>query len=357
MTGEYYFWGSDKVKYSEPVEIIGVQLYGTVKRPDGQAFTDSKTIFLAHTGYLFNLQSIQPDMDDFLTHLEAMHKSGTRMKETYIGPVLVEGDAVGQLLAKMLLEKRPNLLAHREPAIEKYGMGVEPTPDFEDYLDKIIISKNISVIANKSADEFGNSPFCRHILTDAEGAEAQEMELIRNGELIALMGNRTITKSTPYSNGFQQIAINQEACFGTRGTARLDFSFKATVPHSKLKSQLLKEAKKQGYTFVYIVRQLYDNTLQDIPGLSDNKGTPVLQLYRVDVRTGKETPVSNGCMDNCNFFLLNQIVAVSKENSAYPVMVEVPGTSGSRDFPFAGVPTCIVAPDGILLKSAFLYHP
>lgn len=357
MTGEYYFWGSDKVKYSEPVEIIGVQLYGTVKRPDGQAFTDSKTIFLAHTGYLFNLQSIQPDMDDFLTHLEAMHKSGTRMKETYIGPVLVEGDAVGQLLAKMLLEKRPNLLAHREPAIEKYGMGDEPTPDFEDCLDKIITSKNISVIANKSADEFGNSPFCRHILTDAEGAEAQEMELIRNGELIALMGNRTITKSTPYSNGFQQIAINQEACFGTRGTARLDFSFKATVPHSKLKSQLLKEAKKQGYTFVYIVRQLYDNTLQNIPSLSDNGGTSVLQLYRVDVRTGKETPVSNGYMDNCNFFLLNQIIAASKENSACPVMVKVPGTSGSRDFPFAGVPTCIVAPDGILMKSAFLYHP
>lgn len=357
MTGEYYFWGSDKVKYSEPVEIIGVQLYGTVKQPDGQAFTDAKTIFLAHTGSLFNLQSIQLDMDDFLTHLETMHKSGTRMKETYIGPVLVEDDAVGQLLAKMLLEEHPNLLAHKEPAIEKYGMGVEPTPDFEDYLDKIITSKNISVIANKSADEFGNSPFCRHILTDAEGAEAQEMELIRNGELIALMGNRTITKSTPYSNGFQQIAINQEAGFGTRGTARLDFSFKATVPHSKLKSQLLKEAKKQGYTFVYIVRQLYDNTLQDIPGLSDNKGTPVLQLYRVDVRTGKETPVSNGYMDNCNFFLLNQIIAASKENSACPVMVKVPGTSGSRDFPFAGVPTCIVAPDGILLKSAFLYHP
>lgn len=354
LSGTHYFWGSDKVKYSQPVEIIGVQLCGTVRLPDGQDFTDAKTVFLAHTSFLFNLQSIQPEMDDFLTHLEAMHKSGTRMKETYIGPVLVEGYAVGQLLSKVLLEENPNLLAHREPAIGMQGVDDELTPNFEDCLDKIITSKSISVTANKFAAEFGDAPFCRHHQTDAEGAAAQETELIRNGELIALMGNRTVTKSTPYSNGFQQIALNGEAGFGTRGTSRLDFSFKATVPYSKLKSQLLKEAKKQGYTFVYIVRRLSDNTLQNIPNLSDNGGMPVLELYRVDVRTGKETPVPNGSLDYCNFFLLNQIIVASKENAAYPVMMQVPGAKGSRDFPFAGVPTCIVAPEGILLERVFI---
>ena len=168
------------------------------------------------------------------------------------------------------------------------------------------------------------------------------------------MGNRTVTKSTPYSNGFQQIAINQEAGFGTRGTSRLDFAFKTTVPHSKLKSQLLKEAKKQGLTYAYIVRYLCDNTLENTLPRIKEEPRMILQLYRVDVRTGKETPVSNGCMDYCNFFMLNQIVAVSKENSAYPVMMQVPGAKGTRDFPFAGVPTCIVAPDGILFKSVFI---
>ncbi len=354
MTGYHYFWGSDKVKYSQPVDIIGVQIYGAVKQPDGQMFTNAKTVFLPHTGALFNLQSIQQEMDNLLMHLEAMHKYGARMMETYVGPVLVEGDAVGQLLAKVLLEEHPNLLAHREPAIGKYGLDDELIPHFENHLDKMITSKNISVTANKSADEYGNATFCRHVRTDAEGTESQEMELIRNGELITLMGNRSVTKSTPYSNGFQQIAINQEAGFGTRGTSRLDFAFKTTVPHSKLKSQLLKEAKKQGLSYAYIIKRLYDNALQNIPSLSANKGTSVLQLYRVDVRTGKETPVSNGCMDYCNFFLLNQIIAVSKENSAYPVMMQVLGTKGSRDFPFAGVPTCIVAPDGILFKSVFM---
>ena len=295
-------------------------------------------------------------MDNLLAHLGTMHKSGARMKEEYIGPVLVEGDAVGQLLARVLLEENPNLLAHREPAIRRYGRNDELVPYFEDYLDKIITSKNISVIANKSFDAFGNATFCRHDQTDAEGAESQETELIRNGELIALMGNRTVTKSTPYTNGFQRIAIHQEAGFGTRGTSRIDFSFKAAVPHSKLKSQLLKEAKKQGYTFAYIVRRLYDNTLQNISGLSDDQGTPVLELYRVDVRTGKETPVPNGRLDYCNFFLLNQIMVASKESAAYPVMMKVPGTIGSRDFPFAGVPTCIVAPHGLLLKEIMLGH-
>lgn len=356
MTGYHYFWGSDKVKYSEPVEIIGVQLCGTVKQPDGQEFTGAGTVFLPGSSFLFNLQSIEPEIGNLLAYLETMHKFGARMLETYNGPVLVEGDAVGQLLAKALLEERPNLLAHREPAVEKYSMGDESTSNYEDCLDKIITSKKISVTANKSADEFGTAAFCRHCQNDAEGAGAQETEIIRNGELVALMGNRTITKSTPYSNGFQQIAINQEAGFGTRGTSRLDFLFKTTVPHSKLKNQLLSEAKKQGLSYAYIIRRLYDNTLQNIVGLSGTQGTPILQLYRVDVRTGNETPVANANLSLCNFFVLNQITAASKENAAYPEMVDVRGVAGSRDFPFAGFPTCIVAPDGLLLKSAFL-HP
>lgn len=354
MTGYHYFWGSDKVKYSEPVEIIGVQLYGTVKQPDGQEFTDAETVFLPSSSFLFNLQSVQSEIVNLLAHLETMQKSGARMMETYNGPVLVEGDAVGQLLAKALLEERPNLFAYKESAVEKYGHDKAITPHFEDFIDNIITSKNISVTANKSADEFGNAAFCRHYQNDAEGAGAQETEIIRNGELVVLMGNRTVTKSTPYSNGFQQIAINQEAGFGTRGTSRLDFSYKMTVPRNKLKSRLLSEAKKQGLSYAYIIRRLYDNTLQNVVNPSESKGTPILQLYRVDVRTGKETPVTGANLSSCNFFVLNYITAASKENTAYPVMVDVRGVAGSRDFPFAGVPTCIVAPDGLLLKSAFL---
>lgn len=354
MTGYHYFWGSDKVKYSEPVEIVGVQLYGTVKQPDGQEFTDAETVFLPSSSFLFNLQSIQSETDNLLAHLETMHKSGARMMGTYNGPVLVEGDAVGQFLAKALLEERPNLFAYKESAVEKYGHDNTTTPHFEDFLDKIITSKNISVTANKFADESENVAFCRHYQNDAEGAGAQETEIIRNGELVALMGNRTVTKSTPYSNGFQQIAINQEAGFGTRGTSRLDFSYKMTVPLNKLKSRLLSEARKQGLSYAYIIRRLYDNTLQNIVNPSESKGTPVLQLYRVDVRTGKETPVTSANLSSCNFFVLNHITAASKENTAYPVMVDVRGVAGSRDFPFAGVPTCIVAPDGLLLESAFL---
>ena len=356
MTGYHYFWGSDKVKYSKPMEIIGVQIYGSVKNPDGQLFTNAKTVFLPNTGALFSQQSIKSDMDDLLTHLEAMHKYGIQMKETYDGPVLLEGEAVGQFLAKILLEEHPNLLAYRESAIGKYGSENEHIHHLEDYTDRIITAKSISVTANKAADEYSTAAFCRHEQTDAEGVEAQETEIIRNGELITLIGNRTVTKSITYSNGFQQIAVNQEAGFGTRGTSRLDFVFRTTVPHSKLKNQLLKEAKKQGLSYAYIVRQLCDNTLLNITELSNKRGTPVLQLYRVDVHTGKETPIPNGCMDNSNLFILNKITTVSKENSAYPALMNVPGTSGSRDFPFAGVPTCIVAPDGILLKSAFL-HP
>ena len=71
---------------------------------------------------------------------------------------------------------------------------------FSKMLDQIIISSKISVTANKSGDAFDRATFVRHEKTDAEGVEIQETEVIRNGELITLLGNRNVTKATPYSN-------------------------------------------------------------------------------------------------------------------------------------------------------------
>ena len=163
------------------------------------------------------------------------------------------------------------------------------------------------------------------------------------------MGNRTVTKSTPYSNGFQQLAIHNEGCIATRGASRLDVECKASVPHQKLKQMLMSEAKKQGCRYAYIIRQLDNGSLQNVLG-NNSQCTEILQLYRVDVQNGKEIPVTGGLMVDGNFGMLQDLVAASNTSTAYPVMVRVNGTTASRDFPFAGVPTCIIAPDGMLLK-------
>lgn len=181
-----------------------------------------------------------------------------------------------------------------------------------------------------------------------------ETELVRNGELVTLMGNRNVTKSTPYSNGFQKLALHEEGCFATRGANRLDFEYKSTTSHKKLKRMLIQEAKKQGCPYAYIIRQVYDANMQNIMDKESAHYVQLLQCYRVDVRTGEEIPMVGAKMLNPNFHLLNNILYVSDKQTAFPVVMKVPGASGSRDFPFAGVPTCIVAPDGVLLKWVFI---
>ena len=111
----------------------------------------------------------------------------------------------------------------------------------------------------------------------------------------------------------------------------------------------MSEAKKQGCRYAYIIRQLDNGSLQNVLG-NNSQCTEILQLYRVDVQNGKEIPVTGGLMVDGNFGMLLDLVAASNTSTAYPVMVRVNGTTASRDFPFAGVPTCIIAPDGMLLK-------
>ena len=346
MMGNAYYWNSEKTKYIRPVSVIGLQIYGAVQNDNGEEFLDGKTVFFPCTDSLFSSKSVQNEIDILVAHLQDVKRSGKNMMDCYSGPVLIEGEAVGQMLVASLLESNPNLLAYREPLLAH-----QPNKQsFEGQLDKIITSKKITVTANKADDKFDKSAFVRHEKTDAEGVETQETEIIRNGELIALMGNRNVTKSTPFSNGFQQLAIHKEGCFGTRGAARLDFEYKATVSHKKLKQLLIKEAKKQGCQYAYIIRQAYDDNMRNISDCKSSSYTPLLQCYRVDVHTGKEIPIVDAKIPNPNFHLLQNILYVSDKQEAFPVMMQVPGASDTRDFPFAGVPTCIVAPSGILLK-------
>ena len=351
LMGNTYFWSSEKTTFIHPISIIGVQLYGSVKR-NSQEFMDTKTIFLPCTDSLFSSQIVQNEIDKLISHLQNVYRAGKEISGYFVGPILLEGEAVGQMLSSALLEQTPNLLTSRDPLLGY----TRKKRSLEGKLDKIITSKKITVSANKSKDSFDNSVFTRHEKTDAEGVETMETEIIRDGELISLMGNRNVTKSTPYSNGFQQLAIGNEGCFATKGASRLDFEHKTSVSHKKLKQMLIKEAKKQGCQYAYIIRQFYDAGMQNIMDKKSSDHVQLLQCYRVDVRTGKEFPITDAKMPSPNFYLLENILYVSDKQTAFPVMMQVPGASGSRDFPFSGVPTCIVAPDGLLLKSAFL-HP
>lgn len=361
MMGNVHFWSSEKTTYNRPISVIALQIYGAVEKADGKEYLDTKTLFFPCTDSLLSAQYVRNEMDMLVSHLKKVKEKSVSFEGSYwAGPMLVEGEAVGQMLMSALLGGYPNLLTNRKESdyswITKENLQEDVHP-FEQLLDRIITSKKISVTANIAGDEFDRATFVRHEKTDAEGVETQETEIIRNGELITLLGNRNVTKATPYSNGFQQLAIQNEACFGAKGASRIDFVHKTTVQHAKLKQMLIKEAKKQGCKYAYILRQMYDDNMQNIIS-RETPYLPLLKLYRVDVRTGEEIPVTDASLTSSyfHFFMLSDIQAVSNHKVAYPVMTKVKGTAGSRDFPFAGVPTCIVAPDGLLLKSAFL-HP
>jgi predicted Zn-dependent protease len=353
MMGNVYFWNSEKTAYIRPVSIIALQIYGTVNSVEGVEYKDGKTLFFSSIDSLFTSQNVQKEIDRLLSHLYEVKRASQRQHFSYTGPVLVEGEAVGQLLASALLEEMPNLLAYREPLMPSSSGNKRSCMFLENSKDQIVTSGKITVTANKSGDKFDKAVFCRHEKTDAEGVETMETEIIRKGELITLMGNRTPTKSIDYSNGFQQLAIQNEACFTTRGATRLDFEFRTTTSHDKLKQMLVKEAKKQGCRYAYIIRQVFD-----YKGNMEESLTPgnmkLWQLYRVDVRTGTEIPIVGGTLPNFSFSMLENIMCVSDAQEAYSVFAQVRGALGGRDFPYAGVPTCIVAPKSLLFNNLFI---
>lgn len=350
MQGNAIYWNSVKCKFVRPVSIVAVQIFASVLDADGHEVWDGKSIFFRDVD-TYALHTVQEELVPLLDYLHDVKETSQRGLILENGPVLVEGDAVGQLLSRALLERIPNLFARKEPVfLSEKSRNSFQYNILEEMLNRVVTQKNITITANKM-EVLSYEVFPVIDQTDAEGTAIQETELIHNGMLVALMGNRTPTKSTPYSNGFQQLGIHKEGCFATRGALRLDFDFQVTQSQSKMKAALIKEARSQGCRYAYIVKRLYDKALQNILDFSENEKDAILQLYRVDVRTGDEVPVPHALLADFNFSNLEDIIFSTKESRAYPVMMSVDGAEGTRDFPFAGVPTTIVAPQGLLFRT------
>lgn len=309
-TGSAYFWNSEKTTYTKPVATICLHLEAVVNNKTGKAVLNEKDLYLDDYAELSktkktsdgrDIQLIETAIDSFIRECEEIH-GGEEMEGDYYGPVLVTGMAVQQLLAAALLEGETNILSQREPVfISDYSHNLFNYNILESKKDNIVTNKNISVYCNGTGGGF-------YPESDADGVKMERTEVIRNGELITLMGDCTPTGSVEHSNGGRQIAITEDGFISAKGVKRVDFICEGGIrtSMSNLERNFLKTAQKKGYKHAYIIDRISDKT--------DDRGRrQIVHLYQVNVRNGKRTPVTGAKIPILDFNTLNNISSVSDE--------------------------------------------
>ncbi len=206
------------------------------------------------------------DIEKFAERLMEV-KQATPLNDFYIGPMLFEGDAVAKAVANYIY---PIIVSYRSVQ-ENSSMGSL-------VWGKRIIDKKLSLTQRGDLANYKGMGLLGYYQNDADGLKPQaNLPIIKNGILEHLICGRTPSincMETTANDRFYTDPTNVIGTDAVPGVVALTGT--GSMSMNKMKQAFLKEAKAQGLTTAYIVREP--------AGFSSC-------LYKVDVKTGAEQMV------------------------------------------------------------------
>ena len=335
-----YFTSAQNVQYVKPFQLCDLVLYAEAKAKDGKLLRDEKHLLYHDFNELPDPNKFQDEAFRMAERL-ALLKKAPKVTEYYDGPVMIFGDAVATLFAQTLLEDTPSLIADRMPA-DKNKASFNY---WEKLKEKSVMHPSLSVRARYDIDHFDNIPLLGYHEVDAEGVPmAKSTDLIVNGHLENLLSNRTPTNANRFSNGHQQLALENLRLVPTRGASVLELSCRHALNDKALEKELLKEARAAGEKYVY---QIVSCPRRDTEGANAS-----IIAYRIKVSNGEKTLVRIGQTEQLSADIWQRVCAVSSAKTAHNILVNSQIKSSIKDCsPFAGIPTSLILPAQILIKS------
>lgn len=335
-----YFASAQNVQYIKPFQLCYVVLYAEAKAEDGELLRDEKHLLYRDFNELPDPSILQDDALQMAERL-ALLKKAPKVTEYYDGPVMISGDAVASLFAQTLLEGTLSLVADRMPA-EKDNV---PFNYWETLKNKPVMHPSLSVRARYDIGRFESTPLIGFHEIDAEGVPVEKStDLIVNGKLENLLSNRVPTNANRFSNGHQQLALENLRLVPTRGAGVLELSCRHTLDDKALEKELLKEARAAGEKYVY--------QIVSCPRRHDDGDNASIIAYRIKVSNGEKTLVRIQKTEQLSADIWQRVCAVSSNKKAYNQLVNSRIKSTNKDCsPLTGIPTSLILPDHILIKS------
>jgi len=228
--------------------------------------------------------------------------------ETYLGPVLLEGQAAGEMLSQLLAAPLAN---PREIWVERdwhrrwYRSGA-----LTGRLGLRVISPMIDAYDDPTRKSYRGQTLAGHYVVDEQGIPAQRVTLIEDGILRALLMDRSPTPAFDRSNGHGRGAMSAPA---SAAIGNLFIEASPTISATKLKRRLMREAREFGLPYGMLIRRIEQERMKDAESII---AEPVM-VYRVDVESGEETLVRDVEFNAVTLRALRDIVAASSEQHVY----------------------------------------
>ncbi len=313
-----YFLSSEGAKYSvdNSSVIIGLKAWG--KAPDGFDLQTDKRLTYASLADLPSREELIKIAKDFALQSEKETKG--RRAEPYIGPVMLEEEAAAELFDSAFywkIVKTKEVLSSSGSdgnigeLASKKGLKVMPV-DFD-------------VVDDPSLIYFKGKKLSGAYNVDDEGVKSSKLQLVKNGKLTDLPSTRSLSKELKKTNGHARIAAYEKALYPQAWGSNIMILPHKTTPKREFKAKFMQYCAEEGLDYCYIIRT------------SPSKN--IFSAYKVNAKTGEETPVYGISRLDINARSLRDIKFAADDLTAYNI--------GSLYFS----PYSIIAPSVILTEA------
>lgn len=297
-----YFVNTEGTRYVRDEILYSIDAQVTTRAIDGKIIENYRNL------YYVSPEDI-PSQDELKAEVKTMVEETLQMRNAEAipplsVPALLEPEAAGVVFHEAV--------GHRLEGERQIDDDEGQT--FKEKVGKKIIPDFLSIFDDPTMKRFGTTHLMGYYPFDDQGVPGQRVVLVENGVLRNFLMSRTPVKGFYSSNG------HGRASYGQAPIARMSSTIiesTSEYPKEKLKEMLIEEVRRQNKPFGLLIKSMRGGeTNTSSYNFQAFRGTPLV-LYKVDPKTGAETPVRDIEIVGTPLVTINKIIATGDDYAVF----------------------------------------
>jgi hypothetical protein len=248
-TGTSYLHNSEGSAVRTPDSIFIVRTRAARQAPDGNLVYDGLAVQAPDPTALPSEAELREAISEVARTVDALAEAP--VGETYVGPVLFEPRAAGQVFAEVFASQFAPL---RRPVSEPgRPLPMQPS-ELEGRIGARVLPEWLTVTDDPTATKWENRLLVGHYDVDIEGVEAKPVVVVETGTLKALLGTRTPAPGVPVSTGHARLPGALGMKLARFSNLRVEAA--QAIPDAGMKAKLIDLIKQRGKPYGMLVRKM-----------------------------------------------------------------------------------------------------
>ena len=297
-----YFVNTEGTRYIRDEILYSIDAQVTARADDGKIVENYRNLYYVSPKDIPSPEELENTVREMVEETLMMREAKALQPLTV--PALLEPEAAGVVFHEAL--------GHRLEGERQIDDDEGQT--FKEKVGKKIIPEFLTVIDDPSMSSFQGTHLMGYYPFDDQGVPGQRVVLVENGVLRNFLLSRTPV------NGFDRSNGHGRASYGISPMARMSNTIvesSVEYPREKLKEMLIEEVKKQNKPFGLLIKSMRGGeTNTSSYNFQAFRGTPLV-LYKVDPKTGEETPVRDIEIVGTPLVTINKIIATGDDYAVF----------------------------------------